>query len=290
MKIKLRFGLTLASGLALLFVAMPARLAAQAGSIEFTALVAPTDGQPQPVRQLTFSLIRKSLDDIRQEALQSDPPPDLDKFVDSLTVSPKLKAWIKKTHTVNFGATNFAKSLTADDIMDIPEFYAAYMMRNEGFKGVGFPEPKFKEKDRVAHPEKYNQQKEDYRVAIHKFIEAVPESVQGIEADLIDINPSTKWEQLLSIHRQGLEKRTLELAQTRYLVAKSDTNLEGRGWFGGIAPGNYWIGMLGAQAVSGDVRLRWDVPVTVQASETARVELTNFNAAKPYTSAQNSNQ
>jgi len=36
------------------------------------------------------------------------------------------------------------------------------------------------------------------------------------------------------------------------------------------------------QAVAGDVRLRWNVPVTVRPGETIRVELTNLNAAKPY--------
>jgi hypothetical protein len=291
MKIKLRFSFTFAIGLALFLTAMPARIAAQStGSIEFTAHVAPTDGQPEPVRQLTFSLIRKSLDDIRQEALQLEPAPQLDKFADGLNLSPELKAWIKKNRTADFAGADFAKNLTADDIMDVPEFYGAYMSRNVGFKGVGFPDPKFKEKDRTANPEKYNRQKEEYRVAIRKFIVAVPESVTGIEADLNDINPATKWEQVLSSHRQRLEKRTLELAQTRYLVSKTDTNLDGRGWFGGVAPGNYWIGMLGAQAASGDVRVRWDVPVTVRAAETARVELTNFNAARPYTSARNSNE
>jgi len=64
--------------------------------VEFTAQVAPTDGRPEPVRQLTFYLLRKSLDDIRQEALLVEPAPDFDKFVDGLTVSPKLKEWMKK--------------------------------------------------------------------------------------------------------------------------------------------------------------------------------------------------
>ncbi len=54
----------------------PGWLAAQStGSMEFTAQVAPTDGRPEPVRQLTFYLLRKSLEDIRQEALQLEPAP-----------------------------------------------------------------------------------------------------------------------------------------------------------------------------------------------------------------------
>jgi hypothetical protein len=290
MKMKSIFYRAVLFGFALLFLVIPGHVAAQStGSIEFSAHVAPTDGQPEPVRQLTFCLIRKSLDDIRQEALQSEPPPDLDKFIDALSFSPLLKAWMKKHRTVDLAGTDFAKNLTADDIVDIPEFYDAYMSRNVGFKGVGFPDPKFKEKDRTANPEKYEQQKKEYKDAIRKFIVGVPESVHGIEADMIDINPATRWLQLESLHRERLEKLTLELAQTRYVVARTDTNLEGKGWFGGVAPGDYWIGMLGAQAVSGDVRIRWDFPVTVRPGEMARVELTNYNAAKPYTSARNSN-
>ncbi len=281
----------IAFALGLLLIALPGRLAAQStGSIEFTAQVAPTDGRPEPVRQLTFCLLRKSLEDVRQEALQLEPAPELDKFVDSLTASPELKAWMKKNRTVQFAGTDFAKSLTADDIMNVPEFFSAYMLRNKEFQGVGFPTPKFKEKDRTANPEKYNQQKEEYTEAIHKFIGAVPESVQGIDSDLTDINPSAKWEQFQDAHRARLEKRTLELAQTRYLVAQTDTNLDGQGWFGSLAPGSYWIALLGMQAVSGDVRLRWNFPVTVRAGETTRAQLTNFNATEPYSSAHNSNR
>jgi hypothetical protein len=276
--------------LGLLLTGIPGQLAAQStGGIEFTAKVAPTDGRPEPVRQLTFYLLRKSLDDVRQEAMQSEPAPDLDRFVDGLTVSPKLKAWMKKNHTVQLAGTDFAKSLTADDIVDVPEFFDAYLSRNAGFQGTGFPQPKFKPKDRTSSPEKYDQQKEEYKEAIRKFAGSAPESVQGIEANLTDINPFAKWEQLVTERGGRLEKRMLELAQTRYLVAKTDTNLDGRGSFGGLAPGSYWIGLLGMQAVSGDVRLRWDFPVTVRPGATTLVELANINAAKPYSAAQNSN-
>jgi len=47
--------------------------------------------------------------------------------------------------------------------------------------------------------------------------------------------------------------------------------------------------MLGMQAISGDVRLRWDFPVAVRAGESVHVELSNLNALKPYVAAQNSN-
>jgi hypothetical protein len=47
--------------------------------------------------------------------------------------------------------------------------------------------------------------------------------------------------------------------------------------------------MIGTEAISGDVRLHWDFPVTVRQGETARVELSNLNAVRSNTTAQNSN-
>jgi hypothetical protein len=276
--------------LGFLMIVLPARLAAQStGRIEFTARVAPTGGRPEPVRQLTFYLLRKSLEDIRVETLQLAPAPDLDKFIDSLSVSPDLKAWMKKHHSVQLSGADFTKSLSPEDIVDIPEYFKAYMARNVGFKGVGFPEPKFKEKDRDSNPEKYNQEKEQYLSAIRKFVAAMPESVAGIDIELNDIDPYPKWDVLVHKQRRLLDAHAFELAQERYLVAHSDTDLDGHGSFAGIAPGNYWIGMLGAEAISGDVRLHWDFPVTVRQGETSRVELSNLNASRPSIEAQNSN-
>jgi hypothetical protein len=279
-----------ALGAGLLLIVLPARLPAQTtGSIEFSAHVAPTGGRPEPVRELTFYLLRKSLDEIRTEAAQLEPAPDLGQFIDGLKVSPELKTWMKKHHSVQLSGTDFTKSLTPDEILDVHEFFDAYMSRNAGFKGVGFPSPKFKEKDRESNPEKYKQQKDEYDVALRKFIAAMPESVQGIDIDLADINPSAQWQHLLGDQSQRLDNRTFELAQQRYLAAKTDTDLDGRGSFASIAPGTYWIGMIGVQAISGDVRLGWDLPVTVRTGETTRVELTNLNATKPYQAAKNSN-
>jgi hypothetical protein len=289
MKIRLH---TRRAGIAfgLLLLAAPGWLGAQStGSVEFTAQVAATDGRPEPVRQLTFYLLRKSLDDIRQEALQLEPPPDLDNFVDSLTVSTKLKEWMKKNHTVELRGKNLAKSLSADDVIDVPEFYNAYMLRNSGYEGNGFPKPKFKLKDEVSNPAKFKEEKAEYKEAVRKFAGTAPESIQGIETELIDVDPSVKWDQITGDQRRRLEKRTVDLAQTRYLAAQTDTNLDGRGRFAALAPGKYWINILGMQAMSGDVRLRWDFPVAVRAGESARVELSNLNAVKPYSAAQNLN-
>jgi hypothetical protein len=237
---------------------------------------------------LTFYLLSKSLDDIHTEAMRLEPAPDFDQFVDGLSVSPELKKWMKKRHSADVAGTDFVKSLTADNIVDVPEFYAAYMSRNAGFKGVGFPKLKYKEKDREANPEKYKKEKEEYTAAIRKFIAAVPESVQGIDADLTDIDASAKWRHLQSLYKGRLKDRTIELAEQKYLAGQTDTDLDGNGSFAGLAPGSYWISMIGIQAISGDVRLRWDLPVSVRPGETTRVELTNLNAAKSSDTAENS--
>lgn len=273
-----------------LVILLPALLAAQStGRIEFTAHVAPTGGQPEPVRQLTFYLLRKSLDDIRAETLPLAPAPDMDKFIDALSVSPELKAWMKKHHSVQLSGEEFTKSLTPEDILNVPEFFKAYMTHNAAFRGIGFPEPKFKEKDRNSNPEKYSTQKEEYETAIRKFIAHAPDTVKGMDLELIDLNPYAKWESLEGKQRQLLDTRASQLATERYLAARTDTDLEGRGSFTGIAPGTYWIGMLGSEAISGDVRVHWDFPVTVRQGETARVELSNLNASRPNIEAKNSN-
>jgi len=136
--------------LATLAILLPSGLAAQsAGRVEFVARVASTGGQPEPVRQLPFYLLRKSLEDIHAEALQMAPAPDLNKFIDALEISPEIKAWMKNHHSVQLSGEEFTKSLTPDDIVDTPEFFKAYMEHNAAFRGVGFPDPKFKEKERT---------------------------------------------------------------------------------------------------------------------------------------------
>jgi hypothetical protein len=238
---------------------------------------------------LPFYLLRKSVEEIRKEALETAPVPDLDTFVDGLGVSPELKTWMKHHHSVRLSGEDFTKSLTPGDIVDIPEYFKAYMSHNAAFRGLGFPEPKFKEKDRESNPEKYKDQKDQYQAAIRKFIANAPDTVQGMDLELIDLNPYAKWESLEGKQRQFLETRVFQLAEERYLVAHTDTDLDGHGSFAGVAPGTYWIGMFGTEAISGDVRLRWDFPVTVRQGETASVELSNLNAARSNTTAQNSN-
>jgi len=253
---------------------------AQAGSIEFVARVTPTDGRPEPARDMTFFLLRKSFADIRKEAEEIEPKPDLDKFIDGLDVSPELKAWMKKKKSVELAGSEFIRKIKVDDIMDVPELYEAYLKRNAGDVAVGFPEPKFRRVDEKKEPEKYKKLKDEFHRLMRKYIENNPQSIDGIEVYLDPINPGQRWARQEGEMKQRARKRALELAQMQYLAAKMETDLEGRGSFSGLAPGEYWLGTLETEAVAGDARLRWDARVTVRAGATSRVELSNLNAVE----------
>jgi hypothetical protein len=268
----------------LLIVAAPLA-AQQTGSIEFVARVAPTAGRPEPVRQLTFYLLRKSLADIQKEVEQTDPKPDLDRFIEGLQVSKELKTWMKKKHRAELSGPEFLRQVKENDILDVPEFYDAYLQRNIGDVTVGFPTPKYRESDRTQNPQKYEQLRLEYREALRKFIQNHPESIEGMDLHLDAVNPGQRWAQQESELRQKARKRALYLAQTCYLVAKTETDLDGRGAFVGVPAGEYWLGTLETDAVAGDVRLRWDAPLTVRAGQTTRLELSNLNAVEPSRSA-----
>ena len=110
-----------------------------------------------------------------------------------------------------------------------------------------------------------------------KFVKANPATISGVELEFTGINPQTKWARIISDQQRAILRAAPEIAQTKYLVAKTDTDLEGHATFAGLLPGNYWISTLNFDADAGDARLRWDVPVAVEAGHTTRVELTNLN-------------
>jgi len=250
----------------------------QAGAIEFTARVKPTGGRAEPVRELTFYLLRKSLANIEKEVEETELKPDLDRFINGLEVSDQLKAWMKKKRSVELAGTDFIRRLKVDDLLDVPEFYDAYMKHNAGDVAVGFPVPKYRESDRLQNPQKYEKLHQDYREAIRKWMVNNPQSVDGIDVHLDAINPGQRWALQQSELRRRIRKRALDLAQTRYLAAKTDSDLDGRGAFTGLPPGTYWLGTLETEAVAGDARLRWDASVIVRAGQTTRLELSNLNA------------
>ncbi len=248
------------------------------GALEFTARITPTAGRPEPVRQFTFYILTKSYTEIVKEVEEKDPVPDRKEFIDSLKVSPELRTWLKDHDTLDLTSPDLDKVLTPDDILLVPEFLMAYQRSNSGGVTSGFPKPKYSEMDKTEHPEKYEKLKKDYLTALKKFIRARPETISGVELELDGVNPQKKWETLQSDRRKRVQRLAPEVAQIKFLAAKADTDLEGRASVSGLAPGDYWISTLNLDADAGDMRVRWDVPVKIEAGKTSRMELSNLNS------------
>jgi len=263
---------------AILFI--PASLPAQAasGAIDISARITPTGARPEPVRQFDFYVLTRSYADVVKEIESQDVLPTQDKFIDDLKCSPELKAWIKTHKQLDLSSTDLDKVITADDIMKVPEFFDAYQRSNSGGVTKGLPQPKYREADKTANPEKYQKQKEEYLAATKKFIEANPYTISGIELELTDINPKTTWDTMHIEHKRRVEQMAPDTAQVKYLAGKAETDLDGHALVTGLRPGTYWVSTLGMDAASGDRRLLWDVPVAVQAGMATHVDLTNLNA------------
>jgi len=257
------------------------RAAAQTGSVQFVARVTPSAGEDEPVRTLPFYLLSKSYADIEKEAAAAAPGANMDKFIDSLAVSKELKAWMKTNHHVNLSGEDFTKMLKADDIMNVPEFFSAYVERMVGDRTAGFPTPKYKPEDKTKDPAKYDRLVVQYHDAIRAYFIAMPDSVENLGLSLEDVNAGHKWDMLKAKNLAELNRETADLARGKYLVARVETDMEGQGALRGIPPGNYWLGTLNIEAIAGDARERWDVPVTVRAGQPSYVSLTNINAVKP---------
>jgi len=249
--------------------------------VQFVARVTPSGGEDEPVRTLPFYLLSKSYADIQKEAEAAAPVPNQDKFIDSLDVSKELKAWMKTNHRVTLSGEDFTKMLKADDIMNVPEFFSAYVERMVGDHTAGFPTPKYKLDDRAKDPAKYDRLMIEYHDAIRAFIIAAPDSKDSLDLSLEEVNPAHKWDMLKAKNSAELARETADLARGKYLVARSETDMQGQGALRGIPPGNYWLGTLNIEAVAGDARERWDVPVTVRAGQPSYLTLTNINAVKP---------
>jgi hypothetical protein len=248
------------------------------GSLAITAQVTPTGAQPEPVRQFTFYILTRSYRDIVQEVDALDPLPTKEEFIEKLSVSPELKKWLKAHDTIDLTSPDLDKSLSTDDIMNIPEFFAAYQRSNAGGVTKGLPMPKYRESDKTANPDKYQKQKEEFLTETRKFIDTHPATVQGIELELTGVNPKVAWDELHVRHLNRTSQIAPDTAQVKYLAAKLQTNLDGRAFLSGLPPGNYWVSSLGMEASSGDRRLQWDVPVTIPPGQTSRLDLSNLNA------------
>jgi hypothetical protein len=248
------------------------------GAVEFSARITPTAARPEPVRQFTFYLLTRSYADVSKEVEGEDVLVPRDKFIDDLKVSAELKKWLKGHEILDLTMPGLDKAVTPDDVINVPEFLLAYQRSNSGGVTNGIPKPKYAEADRTARPERYEKQQKEYLSALKKFMQAHPETLNGMELELDGVNPQRKWAKLESEHRRRIQRLTPDVAQTKYMVTKVDTDLDGHARINGIPPGNYWVSTLNLNADAGDARLRWDVGVSVQAGQTTRVDLTNLNA------------
>ena len=246
--------------------------------LDITARITPTAARPEPVRQFTLYILTKSYADIAKEVEAGDVLQGRDEFIENLKVSKELKEWLKSHETLDLTIPELDKMLKADDIIHTPEFLAAYQRSNGGGVTNGLPRPKYKDADKTDHPEKYEKEQQDYFIALKKFIEKNPGTISGVEMELDGVNPQRKWALLQSNHKKRIQKLAPEVAQTKYLAAKVDTDLDGHASIRNMAPGKYWISSLSFDANAGDARVRWDVPITIEAGQTFRIELTNLNS------------
>jgi hypothetical protein len=259
---------------------------AQESSIEFVAHATPSGGVEEPVRGFPFFLLSKSYEDIDKEVEARHPKADLNAFIDKLELSPELKAWMRKNETVSLSGEDFVHKLKVDDLMNVPEFYKAYIDMNSGERSVDFPKAKYKPSDRVKDPEKYKKLEAEYNDEVRKYAEQNPQSMDGIDLDLEEIDPGPRWDKLAAKRDPEVHRNVMNLAQSKYLVAQTQTNLQGEGLLRNIPPGTYWLSTLDVAANVGDARPRWDVPVKVIPGQIAYVALTNVNAIQPAPSTQ----
>jgi hypothetical protein len=254
------------------------------GTLEITARITPTSARPEPVRQFTFYLLTKSYGEIAKEIDETDKLPTREQFIDDLKVSKELKDWLKAHDILDLTVPGMDKAVTPDDIIHTPEFLLAYQRSNSGGVTAGIPRPKYTEAEKTEKPERYEKQKQEYLASLRKFVIAHPETVSGIELELDGVNPQNRWVRIQNAHTKRVLRLAPDVAQTKYLAAKADTDLDGRAVLSGLAPGNYWISTLNLDAAAGDTRLRWDAEVTIRPGHATRIELTNLNATDAHAS------
>lgn len=270
------FSLAIIAGLACL--GQSAHAQSSGGMLDITARITPTAARPEPVRQFTFYVLTKSYAEIAKEVAAGDVIPPRDKFIDDLKVSPELKKWLKAHEVLDLTSPDLDKLLTPEDIIHTPEFLFAYQRSNSGGVTNGIPKPKYRDADKDEHPQKYEKDKQEYYAALKKFIQKNPSTISGVELELYAVNPQTQWTRLVSEQKRRVQRLAPELAQTKYMAAQVDTDLDGHAFIRNLTPGRYWVSSLNLDANAGDARVRWDVPITIEAGQTFRIELTNLNS------------
>jgi hypothetical protein len=265
------------------FCATSALTQNSSGAVDLTARITPTSARPEPVRQFTFYLLSKSYTEITKDVEAQEALPPRDKFIDDLKISPELKTWLRAHDVMDLTAPTMDHMVTPDEIIHVPEFLLAYQRSNSGGVTHGIPKPKYTDADKTQNPERYQNMHDEYLAALKKFIQAHPESVSGMELELIGVNPQAKWSQMQAEHKNRVRRLAPEVAQTKYLVTQTDTDLDGHATVSNLPAGTYWITTLHQEAGAGDALLRWDVPVSVEGGRTTRIELTNLNAIDAHT-------
>ena len=256
---------------------------AQTASVSFTVEITPSAGIAEPVRGLPVYLLRKSFESMLAEAQGDVPRPDMDKFIDSQKLSKELIAWMHKNHTLTLSGEEFAKNLTPQEIINIPEFWQAYFQINAGSKAFGFPLPKYDDRDQTRNPAKYQREVDDYHARVMKYIEQNPDSKLEMDEELDSIDPSHQWKDKIGERSNAIHRMALDWAQSRYFVRQAQTYLNGRADFTGLPAGTFWISTLDIYGQAGDTREKWDTPVSVRNGTATQVALSNYNAvpAKP---------
>ena len=267
----------LAGAILLLGLSVAAPQSGGDASVEFLVQATPTGGRPEKVMKQPFYLLRASLADIEKKAREEVAPPDLDAFVDKLDASDELKAWMKRTKRTDLHGPEFTRSLTVDDVMNVPEFREAYITRNMIMVGLGFPRyPKASDKEK--DPQKYEESVKRYWEKVRAFLEAHPESKEQMDDHLVDIDPSAAWHAAEEAQAHQVQQKMQQLIFARYLAGRTETDYEGLARIGGLAPGRYWLTNLWTEVRAGDVKLRWEVPVELRAGQSLYLELNNANA------------
>ena len=253
---------------------------AQNGTIQIAVDGTPSGGLQEPVRGFPLFLLSKSFEQIQKDAEASDPKPDMNSFIDKLAVSAELKAWMKKNNCVSLTGESFIQKLMPADVLGVSEFRRAYMERNAGDQSINFPKAKYKAADEQKNPAKFKKLSDEYRETLLRYIATYPQTLDGIDLSLTDVDPGSRWNILLARRAPEIHRRALDWAQSKYLVARAQTDLQGQAVFQNIPSGQYWISTLGVAADIGDVHLKWDIPVTVVTGRTQTVGLSNFNSVQ----------
>ena len=171
-----------------------------------------TGGRPEPVRDFTFYVLTKSYAEIIKEVETQDVLPTREEFIESLKISPQLKSWMKEHDVMDLAQIDLYKMVTADNILQIPEFLAAYQRSNSGGVTAGLPNPKFKDADKETNPAKYEKQKQEYLIALKKFIQSNPSTVSGIELELAAVNPKSQLDKIHFEHRKKIAQMAADTA------------------------------------------------------------------------------